>query len=375
MFAARVTSGLAPDHQPYGQTAAEISLLQTDAPAWSIRRRVGVENVRRARWCSRSAAGRPGVRLTRVPGTSAGRRCGWDAGSGCRWGGATEAGRSATACALEQLPGTGGRPLKDLLDVLDVPPLLDARMLELTRWLADLLRVPGGRLAPTPSVPAGVQEGAGTRLVDLPDRSRRDATGDPTRLDSRQAGRGAGAPEALDRAADRRRRLPPGAVHDRRRSRGLRSRGLVHTVRSRLRPAAPLREEHGREPPAAALVLTAEQRHALDMHDLSRSTGDAFAAFLLHGVTGSGKTEVYLQRDRGGASRAAARRSCWCPRSASRRRPIRRFRARFTDVAVLHSHLSDAERHRHWQRIAARRGPGRRRRPLGRLRPDAAAWA
>ena len=32
---------------------------------------------------------------------------------------------------------------------------------------------------------------------------------------------------------------------------------------------------------------------------------------------------------------------------------IRRFRRRFPRVAVLHSHLSDAERHRHWQSIAA----------------------
>ena len=32
---------------------------------------------------------------------------------------------------------------------------------------------------------------------------------------------------------------------------------------------------------------------------------------------------------------------------------IRRFRRRFDRVAVLHSHLSDVERHRHWQSIAA----------------------
>src|SRR4029078_4804597 len=32
---------------------------------------------------------------------------------------------------------------------------------------------------------------------------------------------------------------------------------------------------------------------------------------------------------------------------------IRRFRRRFARVAILHSHLSDAERHRHWRSIAA----------------------
>ena len=48
----------------------------------------------------------------------------------------------------------------------------------------------------------------------------------------------------------------------------------------------------------------------------------------------------------------AGRRSCSCRKSASRRKPSSDFRRRFGAVAVLHSHLSDADRHWHWQRIA-----------------------
>ena len=74
--------------------------------------------------------------------------------------------------------------------------------------------------------------------------------------------------------------------------------------------------------------------------------------FLLHGVTGSGKTEVYL--------RAAA----WClrhgrsaivlvPEIALASQMLRRFTARFGDeVAVIHSALPDAERLAAWQAVA-----------------------
>jgi primosomal protein N' (replication factor Y) len=74
--------------------------------------------------------------------------------------------------------------------------------------------------------------------------------------------------------------------------------------------------------------------------------------FLLHGVTGSGKTEVYIQaiREVVGYGRQAI---VLVPEISLTPQTIRRFRSRFDSVAVLHSHLSDAERHWQWQRIAA----------------------
>jgi len=74
--------------------------------------------------------------------------------------------------------------------------------------------------------------------------------------------------------------------------------------------------------------------------------------FLLHGVTGSGKTEVYIRAIRHivDYGRQAI---VLVPEISLTPQTIRRFRRRFDSVAVLHSHLTDSERHWHWQQIAA----------------------
>ena len=80
----------------------------------------------------------------------------------------------------------------------------------------------------------------------------------------------------------------------------------------------------------------------------------AYAAFLLHGVTGSGKTEVYLAAAR--ATIAGGRRVLvLVPEVALAHQVVHAFRGRFGDrVGVLHSYLALGERRATWER--ARRG-------------------
>ncbi len=72
---------------------------------------------------------------------------------------------------------------------------------------------------------------------------------------------------------------------------------------------------------------------------------------LLYGVTGSGKTEVYLQAI--AATIANDQQAIvLVPEIALTPQTVSRFRARFGDrIAVLHSHLSEGERHDEWHRI------------------------
>jgi primosomal protein N' (replication factor Y) len=101
--------------------------------------------------------------------------------------------------------------------------------------------------------------------------------------------------------------------------------------------------------PDKALILTAEQEHAVNK--VAGFLNKGFKTFLLQGVTGSGKTEVYMHLA------AEARHNGHCvlvlvPEIALITQMERCFRARFGDrVAVLHSGLSAGERYDQWIRI------------------------
>ncbi|HET9719711.1 MAG TPA: primosomal protein N' [Solirubrobacteraceae bacterium] len=101
---------------------------------------------------------------------------------------------------------------------------------------------------------------------------------------------------------------------------------------------------------AEAPPLTAEQEAALG--EVLRALGGAGGRMLLHGVTGSGKTEVYL---RAAEAVLAAGRTViiLVPEIGLTPQALARFEARFGEVvAVMHSGMSDGARHDEWVRLA-----------------------
>jgi primosomal protein N' (replication factor Y) len=99
------------------------------------------------------------------------------------------------------------------------------------------------------------------------------------------------------------------------------------------------------------ITLTPAQTHAVDT--LVGALAGGFASFLLQGITGSGKTEVYLRVI--AAARAAGKGALvLVPEIALTPQLAARFRARFgEDVAVLHSALPPRERLAAWRRLRA----------------------
>ena len=95
--------------------------------------------------------------------------------------------------------------------------------------------------------------------------------------------------------------------------------------------------------------LTAGQENAL--HAITDGINRGEGVYCLKGVTGSGKTEVYIRaiayaRDRGKTALMLV------PELSLTPQIIRRFRQRFDgDIAILHSRLSDGERYDEWRRV------------------------
>jgi primosomal protein N' (replication factor Y) len=235
--------------------------------------------------------------------------------------------------------------LKPLAQVVDERSLLGGPMLRLTQWMADYYLCPWGQVLDA-VVPAGVRWQAGTR-DKLFIRLAADALAkvESLKLSAKQR-------EIIDLVAAAEKPLDPAKVAQ---AVGctlapinlLRKRGLLVTETRRTATTA------AHEPAEARgehLQLNADQRRALDTV-LAALESRQSSTVLLHGVTGSGKTEVYIQAiDE--VLRYGRQAIVLVPEISLTPQTEQRFRSRFGRVAVLHSHQSDVERHRHWQQIA-----------------------
>lgn len=111
--------------------------------------------------------------------------------------------------------------------------------------------------------------------------------------------------------------------------------------------------EYGTDDRTVGLQLNPAQEAALEQVAAALAAGK-HRTFLLHGVTGSGKTQVYIEAIRRtvNAGRAAI---VLVPEISLTPQTVRRFRAHFgAAVGVVHSRMSPGERHDVWRR--ARRG-------------------
>lgn len=232
--------------------------------------------------------------------------------------------------------------LRAISEVLDSAPVIPGELLELGLWAAGYYHHPPGEVL-TGMLPTPLRQGNRAERKP-PEYWQPTADGlacDRERL-SRRAPRQAAVLARLAETGDA---LPPAALADlegdwRGSLRKLAEQGLVE----RANPAAT-------KATAAPPDLNAEQQNAADA--IAASLG-GFAAHLLEGVTGSGKTEVYLA-----AMDAVLARGeqvlLLVPEIGLTPQLIERFSARVPGrIAVLHSALADGERQDAW--LAAAEG-------------------
>ena len=133
--------------------------------------------------------------------------------------------------------------------------------------------------------------------------------------------------------------------------RALAKRGLIE-----LREETVERDPHADEQFIATtnLELNPEQAVALTKITDALAAPETTKPILLHGVTGSGKTEIYLQAIRTALERGRSA-IVLVPEISLTPQTVERFKSRFAEmhevVAVLHSHLSQGERHDEWHKL------------------------
>jgi primosomal protein N' (replication factor Y) len=133
-------------------------------------------------------------------------------------------------------------------------------------------------------------------------------------------------------------------------------RALVKRGFAELREQAVARDPHGDEQFIATSDLKLNEEQVLALKQITEaldSPGNA-RPILLHGVTGSGKTEIYLQAIPATLARGHSA-IVLVPEISLTPQTVERFKGRFAEaqdaVAVLHSHLSEGERHDEWHKI------------------------
>jgi primosomal protein N' (replication factor Y) len=254
-------------------------------------------------------------------------------------------------CTETKLGSSAQRSLRDIGEVLDDEPLCDPPLVRLVMWMSHYYQAPAGQVFET-LIPSSVRGQAGTReqTYYTPESSQLDDAVIESLPQKQQvairfliaAGRPLTAAQWM---------VEVGCTKDP--INRLLRKGLISAkVRREMTTSTPLRWQLGDGEQSCDHALTPDQAGALERIMAAIDVAEP-RTLLLHGVTGSGKTEVYIRAIEhvvkfGRGAIVLVPEISLTPQTRGR------FERRFPGVAVLHSQMTPAERHFQWQRI--RRG-------------------
>ena len=237
--------------------------------------------------------------------------------------------------------------LKTIIKILDSEPLLPADVISLALWVGEYYAC-GPGLAISAALPPLKGARSGFKSIQM-------ARGTPTGFALLSSGEQIGAKQraALEWLQSTRvgvplaelvkHGIPRSSMH------GLVAREAVTIDRQQVE-RDPWATEALSTSPSPEHTLTEAQQAAIDALTHSAGTG-VFEVALLHGVTGSGKTEVYLRLAQATLDRGRQT-LILVPEIALTPGVVSRVRAVFGDrVALQHSGLSEGARHDQWHRI------------------------
>ncbi|MDQ2659636.1 MAG: primosomal protein N', partial [Verrucomicrobiota bacterium] len=254
---------------------------------------------------------------------------------------------------VDETDATGDRPIEA---IVGEGPALSAKLLELARWMSAYYCCPIETVMRS-LLPQVIRRGEVGWKKQLFVRAARPITADEVEKLRKRAPRQAELLEAVAKlsgpilAAD----LLRQTSLDNATLRALQKRGWIE-MQSKAVP----RDPHSDEQFIASsnLRLNAEQAVALAAVEEALAAPETARPLLLHGVTGSGKTEIYLQAIKSALARDKTA-IVLVPEISLTPQTVERFKSRFAEsddiVAVLHSRLSEGERHDEWHKIQSGR--------------------
>lgn len=264
--------------------------------------------------------------------------------------------RQVNGCVTELIEQSTHTNLRPITKILGAPSLVTPKVLKLARWIGEYYCC-APEIALKSVLPDSVRKEDASWRERLYVRVTPRVTAEVPKLTARQ--------EEIFNIIEEWRELPltrllelSGATAET--IRKLEDKGRV-TIAPQIDERDPYAHEHIL--PTEPLKLNDEQARALDQIKLAMSPADiteehnkSSHTFLLHGVTGSGKTEVYLQAIAHALEQGRGA-IVLVPEISLTPQTVERFKARFSSgplrtlVAVLHSHLSAGERHDEWHKI------------------------
>jgi primosomal protein N' (replication factor Y) len=266
---------------------------------------------------------------------------------------------ATVVATLEQSDAQGIRPIEA---VVGDAPIVSTPLLELGKWMSDYYCCPLETVMRSllPQVIRKAEVGWKKQLFVQPGRKIDKPEPDWQRELEQLRRRAPRQAELLEAIGQLKAPMPVAKFLrkvslDNQTLRALVKRGLVE-----LREEAVERDPHADEQfvATANLQLNLEQTVALKKITDALGAPETARPILLHGVTGSGKTEIYLQAIAVALERGRSA-IVLVPEISLTPQTVERFKGRFAHlhdaVAVLHSHLSEGERHDEWHKIHAGR--------------------
>ena len=251
--------------------------------------------------------------------------------------------------------GKSGRKLKAVKRLIDKEPLVDEQLMALAQWISDYYLCPLGQVLGA-MVPAAVKKGIGTTTEKLVYLSVKQAQIDEVLAQLRgkkqkqiiESLKNAGAYDS--KTAIEQKALLQVSDSTAVTLKKLAQKQLIKTssrVAFRSLPAIP----ESLAAPFQEITLNKEQSQALKgiSDELSK---DRFGVTLLHGVTDSGKTEIYIRAIQKVLEKGKTA-IVLLPEIALTAQTVERFSMRFDNIAVMHSGLTGAQRNVQWQKIKA----------------------